>query len=320
MKKTVPQLPWEKIKTYPLKNRHSKVHFKDIATPYRTGSSFKAFLKSLPNFLAVQDFFSVVEAMAKAHRKQKLILVGMGSHVIKVGLSPIIIHLMEQGLIQGIAMNGSGIIHDFEMAYLGKTSEDVDKEINQGTFGMAEETGRILNTTIEKGMKKGLGMGEAVGQMIVKEKYPYHSKSILAAGERLGIPITIHVAIGTDIIHMHPSVNGAAIGETSLHDFKKFTAQVSRLEGGVYLNIGSAVFLPEIFLKSVTIARNLGYPLRRLTTVNMDFLQHYRPITNVVKRPTQKGGKGYALTGHHEIMLPLLAAALMETLHSTRRK
>ncbi len=320
MKKSVPQLPWKKIKTYPLKNRPSKVHFKDIATPYVTGSSFKAFLKSLPNFLAVQDFCSVVESMAKAHRKQKFILVGMGSHVIKVGLSPIIIHLMEQGVIQGIAMNGSGIIHDFEMAYLGKTSEDVDKEINRGTFGMAEETGRILNTAIVKGMKKGLGLGEAVGKMIVKEKYPYHSKSILAAGERLGIPVTIHVAIGTDIIHMHPSVNGAAIGETSLQDFKKFTAQVSQLEGGVYLNIGSAVFLPEVFLKSITMARNLGFPLRRLTTVNMDFLQHYRPLTNVVKRPTQKGGKGYALTGHHEIMLPLLAAALMENLHSTRRK
>jgi hypothetical protein len=227
---------------------------------------------------------------------------------------------MERGIIHGIAMNGSGIIHDFEIAYLGQTSEDVDQEINRGTFGMAEETGRILNQTIEEGMKKGLGLGEAVGQRILNEKFPHYRKSILAAGVRLGIPVTIHVAMGTDIIHMHPTVNGAAIGETSLQDFRIFTSLVSQLEGGVYLNIGSAVLLPEVFLKSVTVARNLGYPLRRFTTVNMDFIQHYRPLINVVKRPTQKGGKGYSLTGHHEIMVPLLVAALLETLRPIKTK
>jgi len=320
MKKNAPSLPWEKIKTYSLKSRKSKVHFKDAAKPYRPRSSFQTFLDSLPNFLSVQDFRSVVEALVKAHRAQRLVLFGMGSHVIKVGLSPILIDLMERGIINGIAMNGSGIIHDFEMAYLGQTSEDVDKEINRGTFGMAEETGRILNQTIEEGMKKGLGLGEAVGWRILNEKFTHYRKSILAAGVRLGIPVTIHVAIGTDIIHMHPTVNGAAIGETSLQDFRIFTSLVSQLEGGVYLNIGSAVLLPEVFLKSVTVARNLGYPLRRFTTVNMDFIQHYRPLTNVIKRPTQKGGKGYSLTGHHEIMVPLLAAALLETLNPTQPK
>jgi hypothetical protein len=258
--------------------------------------------------------------MAKAHRARKMILTGIGSHLIKVGLSPIMIDLMERGIITGLAMNGSGIIHDFEMAYMGQTSEDVDREINRGTFGMAEETGRILNTAIEEGVKKGMGLGEAVGRRILSEDYPHHRKSILATGIRLGIPITIHVAIGTDIIHMHPTVNGAAIGEASLRDFRRFTSLVSRLEGGVYLNIGSAVLLPEVFLKSVTLARNLGYPLRRITTVNMDFIQHYRPLTNVVKRPTQQGGKGYSLTGHHEIMVPLLAAALLEALSPTRKR
>ncbi|HEX9757765.1 MAG TPA: hypothetical protein VGB26_08180 [Nitrospiria bacterium] len=320
MKKPNRSLPWEKIKTYSLKTRKNKVHFKDAATPYTPGSPFHSFLKSLPNFLSVQDFRSVVDSLVKAHRGQRLVLFGIGSHVIKVGLSPLLIDLMERGIINGIAMNGSGIIHDFEMAYLGQTSEDVDKEINQGTFGMAEETGRILNQTIEEGMKKGVGLGEAVGQRILNEKFTHYRKSILANGVRLGIPVTIHVAMGTDIIHMHPTVNGAAIGQTSLQDFRIFTSLVSQLEGGVYLNIGSAVLLPEVFLKSITIARNLGYPLKRFTTVNMDFFQHYRPLTNVVKRPTQKGGKGYSLTGHHEIMVPLLAAALLETLHPTKKR
>ncbi len=319
MKKPSP-LPWEKIKTYALKHRPSKVHVKDAATPHQRGTSFKAFLKSLPHFLAVQDFQSVVDALLKAHRAHRLILAGMGSHVIKVGLSPILIDLMERGIINGIAMNGSGIIHDFEIAYLGQTSEDVDKEINHGTFGMAEETGRILNTFIEEGMRKGLGLGEAVGEQILKEKFPHYKRSILAAGVRLGVPVTIHVAVGTDIIHMHPTANGAAIGQTSLQDFKTFTSLVSQLEGGAYLNLGSAVLLPEVFLKSITIARNLGYPLRRFTTVNMDFIQHYRPLTNVIKRPTQKGGKGYSITGHHEIMIPLLAAALLEALPATTKK
>lgn len=319
MKKPTPPLRWDQIKTYSLKSRPSKVHLKNLGTPYAPGSSFNGFLKTLPDFLSVQDFRAVVSALSKAHRQRKTVIAGIGSHVIKVGLSPILIDLMERGILKGLAMNGSGIIHDFEIAYMGQTSEDVDREIDRGTFGMAEETGRLLNTTVREGVHKGLGIGEAVGRRIMKERYPHARKSLLATGARLGIPVTVHVAIGTDIIHMHPSVDGAALGEASLLDFRALTTLVSRLEDGVYLNIGSAVLLPEVFLKSVTMVRNLGFPLRRFTTVNMDFIQHYRPLTNVVKRPTQKGGKGYSLTGHHELMVPLLAAALLEDLSSLRK-
>lgn len=240
----------------------------------------------------------------------------MGAHPIKVGLSPIVIDMMERGIVTAIAMNGAGIIHDFEIALLGQTSEDVEAEIDSGRFGMAEETGRILNAAIVDGARNGLGIGEAVGRYLCthRRSFPQAHMSILAAGVRLGVPVTVHVAMGTDIIHMHPSADGAAIGAGSLMDFRKLAAVVSRMEGGVYLNVGSAVILPEVFLKTVALGRNLGHALRSITTVNMDFLAHYRPLTNVVKRPTQKGGKGYSLIGHHELMFPLLAAAVREQL------
>jgi hypothetical protein len=216
--------------------------------------------------------------------------------------------------VTAVAMNGAVIIHDFELAMMGHTSEEVDAEIDSGRFGMAEETGRMLNEAIVSGAKEGWGIGEAVGAYITlrKKQFPHYRTSVLATGARLGIPITVHVAIGTDIIHMHPAADGAAIGAGSLLDFRKLAAVVAGMEGGVYLNLGSAVILPEVFLKTVTLGRNLGAPLTDLTTVNMDFLSHYRPLTNVVKRPTQKGGRGYSLTGHHEIMVPLLAAAIIE--------
>jgi deoxyhypusine synthase len=240
----------------------------------------------------------------------------MGAHVIKVGLTPILVNLMKQGIVTAVAMNGAGIIHDFELALMGHTSEEVDDEIDEGRFGMAEETGRILNEAIIQGHKKRQGLGEAVGHYMnrLKGQFPNRETSILATGARMGIPVTVHVAMGTDIIHMHPAADGAAIGATSLLDFRRLAAIVAGMEGGVYLNIGSAVVLPEVFLKTVSLGRNLGHKLSDITTVNMDFLAHYRPLTNVVRRPTQKGGKGYSLIGHHEIMLPLLVAAIAEEL------
>lgn len=313
-----PVLPIDvsKLTTYPLSRRHSKVKISDCAGPWRRGGSFRAFLDTLPDMLGAKILREVAQAIVKARRRHRPVIVGMGAHVTKVGLNPILVDLMERDLVTAVAMNGAVIIHDFELAMMGHTSEEVDAEIDSGRFGMAEETGRMLNEAIVSGAKEGLGIGEAVGAYIAlrKKQFPHHRTSVLAAGVRLGIPITVHVAVGTDIIHMHPAADGAAIGAGSLADFRKLAAVVAGMEGGVYLNLGSAVILPEVFLKTVTLGRNLGSPLTNLTTVNMDFLSHYRPLTNVVKRPTQKGGQGYSLIGHHEIMVPLLAATIIEAL------
>ena len=310
----IPPINVSDLKTYPLKKRHSKVRVSDFAKPWRRGGSFSLFYRALPDILAVKTLRAVAGAITKAHRKRRPVIVGIGAHVIKVGLAPILVNWMEQGLVTAVAMNGAGIIHDFELALMGHTSEEVDDEIDAGRFGMAEETGSILNEAIVLGHQSGQGLGEAVGCYInrAKARFPNRATSLLATGARLGIPVTVHVAVGTDIIHMHPAADGAAIGGTSLLDFRRLAAVVSQMEGGVYLNIGSAVVLPEVFLKTVSLGRNLGHPLSNITTVNMDFLSHYRPLTNVVRRPTQKGGKGYSLIGHHEIMLPLLVAAVAE--------
>jgi len=318
MKKQFKPLDLSKVKTYSIKTRKSKVNLRDFSRPYTPGSSFKQFWEGLPQILAAQNFRDVVQTLAQAKRDQKVIVVGMGAHPIKVGLNPLLIQLMEAGIIDCLAMNGAGIIHDLELALAGKTSEEVEESIDGGAFGMAQETSVLLNDFIGEGVKKGLGMGEAIGKQLLSEDFPYRQYSLLATCARLEIPVTIHVAIGTDIIHMHPSANGGAIGEGSLRDFQKLTAVVARLQGGVYLNIGSAVILPEVFLKALTLARNLGHDVQSFTTVNMDFIQHYRPTTNVVKRPTQQSGRGYTLIGHHEIMIPLLVAALLEELKSDR--
>ena len=310
----VPPINVSDLKTYPLKKRHSKVRLSDFATPWRRGKSFSTFYSGLPDILAVKTLRAVTHAIVKAHRKRRPVIVGIGAHVIKVGLAPVITDLMARGIVTAVAMNGAGIIHDFELAFLGHTSEEVDAEIDDGRFGMAEETGRMLNEAITQGAKDGHGLGEAVGRYINQSAVQFRDRSvsILATGARLGVPVTVHVAVGTDIIHMHPSADGAAIGATSLLDFRRLTAVVAGMEGGVYMNIGSSVILPEVFLKTLSLGRNLGHPITNITTVNMDFLSHYRPQTNVVRRPTQKGGRGYSLTGHHEIMLPLLAAAVIE--------
>ena len=300
-----------KIKTYSLKGRESKVRINDFSRPHQQGASFKAFFDSLPNILASKNLKEVAAAIVQARKDKRPVMLGMGAHSIKVGLNPVVIDLMERGIITSLSLNGAGIIHDFELSFIGQTSEDVDKEILSGAFGMADETGRMLNGAI-KSAKGDEGIGAAVGRMIQSGDFPYKDKSLLAAGARLGVPVTVHVAIGTDIIHMHPSFDGAATGAAAQRDFLSFCSLVSELEGGVYINLGSAVLLPEIFLKAVTLCRNLGNPLQHFTTVNMDFVQHYRPNTNVVRRPTQGGGRGYAITGHHEIMFPLLAAAVIE--------
>jgi len=303
-----------KLKTYPLGRRHSKVRLSDFSTAWRRGGSLRRFLDTLPDLLAVKTLREVARAIVRAHRHGKTVIVGLGAHPTKVGLNPILVDLMERRIITALAMNGAVIIHDFELALMGHTSEEVEAEIDSGRFGMAEETGRMLNEAIVAGVKEGRGLGEAVGRYIHLNPrvFDHHRTSLLATAARLDIPATVHVAMGTDIIHMHPSADGAAIGAGSLHDFRKLAAVVAGMEGGVYLNLGSAVILPEVFLKTVTLGRNLGHGLSDITTVNMDFLPHYRPLTNVVKRPTQKGGRGYALIGHHEIMFPLLAAAIIE--------
>ena len=300
-----------RIKTYSLKGRESKVRTGDFAKPHRQGASFNDFFSSLPDILAAKHLKDVAAAIVQARQDKRPVMLGMGAHSIKVGLNPVIIGLMERGIITSLSLNGAGIIHDFELALVGQTSEDVDKEILSGAFGMAEETGSMLNQAI-KSAGADEGIGAAVGRMIQSGDFPHKDQSLLAAGHRLGIPVTVHVAIGTDIIHMHPSFDGKATGAAAHRDFLTFCTLVSELEGGVYINLGSAVLLPEIFLKAVTLCRNLGHTLQHFTTVNMDFVQHYRPNTNVVRRPTQGGGKGFAITGHHEIMFPLLAAAIIE--------
>ncbi len=301
------------VRTYPLASRTSKARAEDFASPYQNGSGIAGFVESLPDILAAADFKAVVAAIRNAHAGGRGILWGLGAHVIKTGLSPVLIGLMERGFVSAIATNGAGVIHDFELALSGATSEEVDEALGPGRFGMADETGRLLNDAITRGAGQGLGLGQAVAQYLAALNPPHAQVSVLAAAARLQIPVTVHVALGTDIIHMHPDASGAAIGDTSLRDFRYFVSNVARLSQGVYLNCGSAVVLPEVFLKAVALARNRGVGLDGLTTVNMDFMRLYRPHTNVVSRPVAGIGKGYSLVGHHEIMIPLLAACLIES-------
>jgi hypothetical protein len=300
------------IATYPLKSRASKTRVDDFARPYVKGSGLAAFLEGLPRTLAAADLTAVVDAILDARRRGGAVVWGLGAHVVKTGLSPVVIDLMERGFVSAIATNGAGIIHDFEIALAGATSENVDVALGAGRFGMAEETGRLLNQAINEGVASGLGIGQAVGAYLARHHPQYERVSIAAAATRLEIPLTVHVAVGTDIIHMHPDASGRTLGEGSLRDFRFFVSNVARLDPGVYLNCGSAVVLPEVFLKAVGLARNRGLALAGLTTVNLDFARLYRPETNVVSRPTAGTGRGYSIVGHHELTIPLLAAALIE--------
>jgi deoxyhypusine synthase len=302
------------LKTYSIHDRFSKVTVENFAKPLGPGASIKDLLESLPGQFAGVEFPEFIDRLATSHKSGKSIAVGMGAHVIKVGLNPVIIDLMERKVITSIALNGAGIVHDTEVAMVGRTSEDVGSVLGTGEFGAARETGEAVNEAIALGAQKDIGLGKAMGEFLDKQNFPYNNMSLLAAAYRLNIPVTVHVAVGTDIVHIHPSADGAAIGKTTFLDFKKFCGIVSNLEGGAYLNIGSAVLLPEIFLKALTAVRNLGHVVNNFTTANFDFLRHYRPMTNVVNRPTASGGKGYNFTGHHELMIPLLAACLLDKL------
>lgn len=310
--KTYQEFDLSGVSTYPLASRPSKAHAADFARPHLPGASVGAWLESLPQMLAAKELREVVRAIVEGRRRGAPIIWGLGAHVIKTGLSPIVIDLMERGLVSAIATNGAGLIHDFEVALAGATSEDVEAALGPGTFGMATETGRDLNGAITAGVAAGRGIGETVARYLHERAPAFAHLSIAAAAARLGIPLTVHIALGTDIIHMHPAASGAALGEGSLRDFRYFVTSVSRLAGGVYLNCGSAVVLPEVFLKAVALTRNAGIALDGLTTVNLDFVRLYRPSTNVVTRPTMGIGRGINLVGHHELMIPLLAAAIVE--------
>jgi hypothetical protein len=304
----------EGIASYPLKSRKSKVTGQDFAKPWKRGGTFGRWIQSLPRILGANDFRKVVDHVVRAVKGKKMIILAMGAHPIKVGLNPVIMDLLDRGIVTALAMNGAGIIHDTELAMAGHTSEDVAAQLGKGKFGMAEEPARFLNGAIIEGAGRDMGLGKAVGSALVREAFPYNHLSLLARAFELDIPVTVHVALGTDTIHFHPSVDGGAVGKASHLDFRIFAGLVSRLEGGVFINLGSAVVLPETFLKALTLVRNLGHQVERFTAVNMDFMRHYRPMTNVVERPTLEGGEGYALVGHHEIMFPLLASAVIEAL------
>jgi len=301
------------VHTYPLASRKSRARAEDFAKPVTSGASFKTWLDSLPRILGAADVRRVIEAIAAAKKRDSGIVWGIGAHVIKTGVSPVLIDLMERGYVSALAMNGAGIIHDFEIALSGATSEDVDEALGPGKFGMAEETGTLLNEAIRVARAEHKGLGQGVAGFLAKRHPKHADKSLAVAAHRLGVPLTVHVAVGTDITHMHPTASGADIGETSLRDFRYFTSCVARLAGGVYLNCGSAVILPEVFLKAVALARNQGASLEGLTTVDIDFMRMYRPQTNVVTRPVAgTHGSGISLLGHHEILIPLIAAAVIE--------
>jgi hypothetical protein len=317
---STPPLTLGAVHTYPLASRKSKVSVREFAKAPGSSASVVKFLDSLPGILAASDLRNVLAAIHLARKQRKAVLWGIGGHVIKVGLGPVLIDLMKRGFVSGIAMNGAALIHDFEIALAGNTSEDVDAAIGDGRFGMAAETGEYVNEISKLAARIHIGYGQAAGQFLNSGiiDAPYAGSSVLASAHKLRIPVTIHLAIGTDIPHMHPAADGSSLGIATLYDFRLFSGLVKEMQpGGVYLNWGSAVLLPEVFLKAVSVVRNLGVPLKPITTANFDFVQHYRPLQNVVKRPTASApgsrgpkSRGYAITGHHEIMMPLVAAAL----------
>lgn len=308
-------LSLEGIRTTSLFDRPSKVDAAAFGKPWTPGGSLAAFMERLPAFLGASDLKAAVTAIAAAVRGGRRVLLGMGAHPVKVGLGPVIIDALERGILSGIALNGAGIIHDVELALAGKTSEDVGAHLGLGSFGMAAETAAFIHGAVAKGKEEGsVGLGGAVGRELLRQSAPNAASSILATAARLGVPVTVHVAIGTDIIHMHPGMDGAATGELSHYDFRLFCRLVSGLKDGVYVNLGSAVILPEVFLKAVSVVTNLGYSMHGLTTVNMDFQRQYRSQVNVVERPTAGIGRGITLIGHHEVMFPLLMAAVIEAL------
>ncbi len=305
-------IDFDAIKTYELASRPSKVTIKDFAEPISEADSLKNFLGKLPDILAVKSLREIAKQITRAKESQKPVVWGIGGHVIKTGLAPVIVDLMRHGYVSAIASNGSVLVHDTEIAIAGFTSEDVDATLGKGDFGAAKETGEILNQAAKNGAKDKIGLGEAMGRELIAHNPPNAEMSVLCQTYKSKIPFTAHLAIGADIGHFHADCEGAALGATSHTDFKLFCSIVKELNGGgVYLNIGSAVIMPEVFLKAVTVVKNLGFSLDDFTTANFDFIQSYRPNTNVVRRPTAGGaGRGFSITGHHELMIPLLAAQI----------
>jgi len=309
-----PPLDFSRIRTYPLQERESKVSLDQFAKVWTKGGSFSDFINRLPNILIGTDFRKLVDASVHAIQNGKPVVIMMGAHPIKCGLNPILIDLLGKGIVSAIAFNGAAAIHDLELALIGETSEDVQRGLEDGSFGMIDETGRLINGALARGVVEEIGAGQAIGQVIVNGEFPHKQLSILHMGAIKKLPITVHIAIGTDIIHQHPTTNGAVLGESTYLDFKKFAAVVAKLQGGVIINIGSAVIMPEIFLKALTIARNLGNTVSDFTTATFDMNRHYRPTENVVRRPTSQGGHGYYIVGHHELLVPLWAASVIERL------
>lgn len=312
MKRARPELDRTRLRDESARRRTTKVGLRDEGRPLAPGATVAELLDSLPGLLGAADLNAAIDAWARAWRRDRLVLFGFGAHLIKVGLAPVVVDLLERGAIGGLMMNGAGCVHDLELAMLGRTSEDVGPALDAGRFGVARETAERLNGAIARGRADGLGMGAAVGRDILEAGDPHAGRSVLATAHRLGIPVTVHVAIGTDVHHMHPSADGAALGETSYRDFETLCGLVARLEDGVLIHTGSAVILPEVFLKALAVARNLGHRVARLTTLNCDFVRQYRPERNVVERPTRLAGRGLSLIGHHEILVPLLAAGVVE--------
>ena len=305
------------MRTVPIARRPNKVGAEELAAPPGDDRSFAAFVRALPDVLVARDFRRVVHAIASAARARRAVVVMVGGHVVKTGLAPLLIDLARRGVITHIAMNGSGAIHDYEMARFGATSEDVASGLRDGTFGMAEETGRGMNDAITAGMRAEQGMGEALGAALAAEgALVQPAASLLLEAPRHGVPVTVHAAIGAEIIHQHPAANGTAIGDTSHRDFRRLaSALVGLHDGGVVLNVGSAVIMPEVFLKALTIARNLGDGRPTgFVSCDLDMQRHYRPRVNVVERPTAGTGAGYEITGHHELMVPLLAWSVIDAL------
>lgn len=302
-----------KVKTYSIKKRKSKIETHHFGKPFQSGSNMRTFLQHLPQILAGKNFLDLIERITVAVQSKKPVLILMGAHVIKTGLGPILIDLMENGVVQGIAMNGAGAIHDMELAFFGHTSENVEVSLEEGMFGMVHETAALMNETVKEGAKNSLGFGEVLGNRIFEENPTYFHLSLLGQASRLQIPVTVHVALGTDIVHQHGSADGQSIGELSLRDFRIFTHLVSQIHhGGIVLLFGSAVILPEVFLKALSVARNVYGKVEEFTTACFDMNHHYRPQMNVIERPTRKTGRGFYFTGHHELMIPLLAAAIKE--------
>lgn len=313
MKKYQP-IDLSQIETYSLKTRDNKVNVRDhFAASFNSGGTFSDFIDSLPRLLGADSLHSVVDAVVAAREKGRPVVLAMGGHVVKCGLQPVLKQLIDADIITAVAMNGSATIHDFEVSLVGATSEDVGNVLHTGNFGFSEETGGGMNHALQAGQDKGIGFGQAIGEWIIDHQHPFREYSLLAACVEKGLPVTAHVAMGTDIIHQHPAMDGAVTGEMSFRDFKLVTSVVADLgNGGVWLNVGSAVIMPEVFLKALSIAQNLGYHVDNFTTANFDMNQHYRPMQNVIKRPTTGNGKGYSIVGHHEINIPLLAAAILD--------